>query len=96
MVDRLSLDTGVLREAGASLRSVASEFDGANATSDQIAAAVGHSALASTIRHFAHGWDDRRAGMVEQIAGLADACTGIGDSFDQLDTEFAAALKGDT
>lgn len=92
---RLRLDTGALCAAGTSLRSVASEFDGANATSDQAADAVGHAVLASAVRRFAHGWDDRRAGTVESIIALADACTGIGGSFDQLEHELAAALRGD-
>ncbi|MGN8244383.1 hypothetical protein ACTHAM_001286 [Cellulomonas soli] len=94
MSDRLTVDTAALREAGTSLRTVASEFDGANANSDDVASHVGHAGLADCLRDFAHGWDDRRGKMVESIAGLADACTGIGDGFEDLDAEFARALTG--
>jgi len=95
MGDRLTVDTAGLREAGAGLRTVAAEFDGANASSDVVADAVGHAELASAIRDFAHGWDDRRAEMVADIASLAEACSGIGDGFEDLDHAFAAALRGD-
>lgn len=96
MSGRLTVDTTALREAGTSLRSVATEFDRANVRSDTVADAVGHAGLASAVRDFAHGWDDTRADMVEGMAALADACTGIGEGFEELDTEFAAALRGES
>jgi uncharacterized protein YukE len=95
MGDRLTIDTAVLREAGASLRLVAAEFDDADAHSDAAAEVVGHQELASAVRDFAHGWDDRRAELVQDIASLAQACEGIGDGFEDLDRQFAAALRGD-
>ncbi|MBO9556330.1 hypothetical protein [Cellulomonas sp.] len=96
MGDVLKVDTAALREAGTSLRTVAAEFDRANAHSDDVASHVGHAGLSDAIKHFAHGWDDRRAKMVDSIAGLADACTGIGDGFEDLDREFAKALRGES
>jgi len=95
MGDRLTVDTARLRDAGAALRDVASEFDGANAHSDTAADAVGHDELASAVRDFAHGWDDRRAEVVQDVASLAQSCEGIGAGFEDLDTQFAAALRGD-
>lgn len=95
MADQLSLNTEELQTAGSNLRVVAQEFDSANANSDAAAEAVGHDGLADAIRDFAHGWDDRRAKMVDGIASLADACTGIGDGFEDLDKQFAAVLKGE-
>lgn len=95
MGDRLTVDTGALREAGSELRTVAEEFDAADARSDEVAAHVGHAELASAIRDFAHGWDDRRAEMVQDIASLAQSCEGIGGAFEDLDRQFAAALRGD-
>lgn len=90
----LALDTNDLQEAGRTLRTVASEFHHANAHSDAVANAVGHHDLHDAIHDFAHGWDDTRADMVDAIAGLADACKGIGDGFEKLDGDFAAALRG--
>ncbi|UZN03043.1 hypothetical protein [Cellulomonas sp. S1-8] len=91
----LRLDTDALISAGADLRLVARELDHATTRSDVVADAVGHDGLAAKVRDFAQGWDGRRAEMLEEIARLADACTGIGENFERLDTEFAAALRGD-
>ncbi|CAN5303741.1 hypothetical protein BH11ACT1_BH11ACT1_22220 [soil metagenome] len=91
----LLLDTTALRQAGSSLRVVAQEFNDANAHSAGLSDAIGHSGLAGAVRGFAVSWDDRRAEMVDSIAALATACTGIGEGFENLDTQFAAALRGD-
>lgn len=50
---------------------------------------------AEVVRSFAHNWDDRRAKMVEKIGTLAKSATGVGEAFEELDKEFAAALRGD-
>ncbi|MGH3875104.1 MAG: hypothetical protein ACRDSR_27005 [Pseudonocardiaceae bacterium] len=92
----LRVDTGLLRTAGEQLRVVATEFQQANANSDDAAEAVAHRGLADAIRSFAHNWDDRRAKMVERIGKLATSATGVGEAFEQVDDEFAAALRGDT
>ncbi|MFC0644092.1 hypothetical protein [Cellulomonas phragmiteti] len=92
---RLRLSTDELITVGTDLRTVAAELHDANLTSTVIADAVGHPALAERVRDFAHGWDGRRAEMLEEVARLADACTGIGESFERLDTQFAAALRDD-
>lgn len=94
MADRLKLDTVALRDAGANLRVVAQEFNDANANSDDVASSVGHPGLASCIEQFAHGWDDKRGKIVGMVTSLADSCTGIGEGFEGLDRDFAAALKG--
>ncbi len=91
----LRLSTDELIAVGTDLRTVARELEDADATSDTVAEAVGHAGLAGKVRDLAHGWDDHRAEMLEEIARLADACTGIGDNFERIDTEFAAALRGD-
>ncbi len=95
MADRLTLDTAVLVSAGSSLRTVAAEFDGANAGAESIGDALGHAGLADEVASFARGWDDRRATMLESIAFLAEACTGIGEGFEDLDAQFASALRGE-
>lgn len=91
----LRVDTSLLRTAGEQLRVVATEFHHANANSDDAADAIGHRGLADAVRSFAHNWDDRRAKMVEKIDTLAKSATGVGDAFEQVDTEFAAALRGE-
>lgn len=94
-MDRLRVDTGLLRETGSQLRVVANEFHNANANSDDVAAAVGHSELGEAVRSFAHNWDDTREKMIKEIGTLAKAATGVGEAFDQLEQEFAASLRGE-
>lgn len=94
MGDQLRVDTHVLIEAGRALRVVATEFAVANDRSDNAAAAVGHHALAGAVRAFAHDWDHRRAKMLEEIAGLAEATHGVGQGFEDLDRQLGAELRG--
>ena len=91
----LKLNTADLRQAGSDLRLVAQEFTNANANTTALSDALGHEELASRVRGFAYGWDDKREKMVETIASMAEACTGIGEGFEDLDAEFAAALRGE-
>jgi len=90
----LNIDTAVLREAGAQLRIVATEFVHANVRSDDVAEAVGHDRLAERIRDFAHNWDDKREQMVEGVGQLAEIASGVGEVFEQVETEFVKALEG--
>lgn len=94
-MDRLRVDTTMLRVAGQQLRVVATEFQQANANSDDAADAIGHGGLADAVRSFAHNWDDRRAKMVEKIGTLAKSAVTVGEAFEELDKQFAAALRGD-
>lgn len=95
MSGHLKLDTVALREAGSGLRLVAQEFDGANAATNDLTPAIGHDGLASKVRDFAYSWDDKREKMVGVIGALAEACTGIGEGFEDLDAQFAGALRGE-
>jgi hypothetical protein len=94
-MDTLRVDTALLRTAGTQLRVVAEEFQQANANSDDAAEAIGHPGLAEAVRSFAHNWDDRRAKMVEKIGTLATSATTVGEAFEELDKEFAAALRAE-
>ena len=85
----------MLRTAGQQLRVVAEEFQRANANSDDVAEVVGHRGLAEAVRSFAHNWGDHRAKMVEKIGALAESASAVGEAFEELDTEFAATLRGE-
>lgn len=92
----LEIDTDVLVEAGRSLRVVATEFEHANANSDRAAEAVGDDRLADRVRDFAHNWDDKRGKILKNIGTLAEAATGVGEAFEQLETDFVAATPQST
>ena len=95
MSESLQVDTVVLVDAGSQLRVVAAEFNSADDFAAQVAASVGHAGLADKVRESSTSWDDKRTKMFEQIGGLAEACSSIGDNFNQLDTAFAAAIRGE-
>ncbi|MFT4108298.1 hypothetical protein [Propionicimonas sp.] len=90
----LIVEVDAIRTMGNDLKSVAAEFDGANANSDVIADAVGHPGLAEEVRDFAHGWDDTRAKMVEAMKALGDAAITVADNWVDLDRQGADALTG--
>ena len=89
----LVVDTTVLSDLGSDLGRVATEFAEANVRSASIAAAVGHDRLSETVRSFAHGWDDTREDMVEQITFLSEAATTIAEVLVETDTELACSLE---
>jgi hypothetical protein len=89
------LDSAALRSTGETLRLVAKAFDAGATSAHDVAGAVGHPVLAGAVRGFEGSWDHTRADMVMSIGQLADACTGIGDSFVDLDTQLAAALRAE-
>ncbi|MGL5811275.1 MAG: hypothetical protein ACRCYQ_15145 [Nocardioides sp.] len=91
----LKLDTDFLCELGTDLRTVASEFEHANAHSDYVADAVGHGGLAERVRDFAHNWDDRRKKMMGNIQQLGESAYAVGDAFDQLEDELVRSLRGE-
>ncbi len=94
MAGTLKFDSAMLVSLGKNLRAVATEFDTAQDSADLIAGAVGHADLARKVKDFASQWDDKRAKMLESIAGLSEAATAGGEQFAQLDEDLAAALLG--
>lgn len=91
----LKVDLAALQTLSESLGIVAAEFEGANATSETIADAVGHDGLAQCVRDFADKWDDAREGMTENLKALADTSKAVSGAFTDLDGEFAKSLEGD-
>ena len=92
----VELDLARLNEAGVMLTTVKHEFEQASATSRGLADAVGHDGLAGALIDFADKWDDTREDMVANIGTLAEIAAGISNAFGQLDTEYAAALEGES
>ncbi|WP_205710908.1 hypothetical protein [Isoptericola sp. BMS4] len=88
----LRMDVAAVTELGESLSTVADEFEHANARSVGLAGAIGHEGLAEAVRSFAHGWDDKRATMTENLSSLAEAATAVATTFTDADSELARAL----
>lgn len=94
MSGQLRLDSAELQATASALRLIAREFADASARSGDLKEALGHPELAGQVHHFAVGWDDRRAAMVESVTAMAEACSAIGEQFEEIDVELAAVLRG--
>ncbi|MFC5381341.1 hypothetical protein [Aquipuribacter nitratireducens] len=90
----LDVDTDVLRDTGAALRVVATELDAATVHSHVVAEAVGHEGLAEALLDLTRSWRRRREEVLDGIAALAEAAAVAGETFEGLDSELAAALRG--
>ncbi|ADG74319.1 hypothetical protein Cfla_1421 [Cellulomonas flavigena DSM 20109] len=91
---RLTVGTALLTAAGRRLADLAQTFATANVTARELLPALGHQELAGVVGEHAIGWDDVRVGVVKDIGFLGEACGRIGDTFADLDTAFAAELRG--
>lgn len=87
----LDLDTEALRRAGSALADVAQAFAAANVTARDLRDVLGHDGLADALGGFALGWDDARAALVTDVEILADACTRVGEAFEDVDAQLAGA-----
>ena len=92
MTGTLRVNTTTVRDVATDLTTVHSELTDADARSQDVADAVGHSGLGDSLRRFATAWDDRRSEIADQITGLREAATAIADSFEDTDNELANAL----
>lgn len=91
---RLVVDSEGLHTAGARLAELAHVFATANVTARDLGAALGHQHVGDVVAQFAMGWDEVRIGMVKDIGFLGEACGRIGGTFEELDAQFAAQLRG--
>lgn len=91
---RLVVDSEGLHAAGARLAELAHTFATANVTARDLNAALGHQEVSDVVAQFAMGWDEIRIGVVKDIGFLGEACGRVGDTFEALDTQFAAQLRG--
>lgn len=75
------------------LAAIASEFEGADDFSDDVAAAVGHDELHGKVRDFAHKWNDKRKEMTAAVTALQGQIKSISEAFTKVDSELAKALE---
>ncbi|MCG2806509.1 hypothetical protein [Propionicimonas sp.] len=90
----MQVEVDAIAKLGEDLKSVAAEFESANADSDSIAEAVGHAELAEVVRSFAHGWDDKREKMVKAMKALGEAATQVAQTWTDFDQQGADTLNG--
>lgn len=92
----IRVDVGALGTIGASARTIALEFEGANTNSNTIAGAVGHGGLSQTVRGFAHDWDDKRQKFIDALKAFSDGSLAVADAWIKFDQDGANTLNGQT
>ena len=93
--ETMIIEVDTIAALGSSAGTIATEFEGANAESDTIAAAVGHSGLSKSVHDFAHGWDDKRKKMTDALKAMSQAATAVADTWKDFDEQGADALRGE-
>jgi hypothetical protein len=94
-MDRIEIDRAAIASLGHNLGILSQAFNDANTRADTIAAAVGHSNLSSTVRDFAHKWDDKRQKITDAVTALSQASTEVANAWGEMDQEGANALRGE-
>jgi hypothetical protein len=92
----LELDFHRLIDLKNDLESVVQEFTNADDFSDDVATATGQDDLASEVRSFASGWNNKRQAMLSDVENLQSQIQAITDGFTQVDTGLAKALASDS
>lgn len=90
----MQVEVEAIAKLGEDLIAVATEFDAANAKSNEIADAVGHPELAQAVKDFAHGWDDKREKIAKATRALGDAATQVAKTWKDFDQQGADTLNG--
>ncbi|MBD7956951.1 hypothetical protein H9651_04830 [Microbacterium sp. Sa4CUA7] len=91
----LKLDFAELRRSAGTAERIATDFAGAERIAGETAAATGHDRLAGTVREFGDKWDIARGELQENLRQVADYLGAVIDTFTDLDTDLAAAVKGE-
>lgn len=89
---KLSVDTTAVASLGQNLATVRSSLEGASASSEALAAMVGHQPLAAVISDFAGQWDDRRTELMEQLDALKEKASAVAEAFEDVDNQLAKSL----
>ena len=91
-LDKIQVDTQLLRDSGHALSTIESEFTNANQHSDVLAEAVGDDQLADRVRNFTKNWDQHRKELVEQIGSLKKIILDGADNLESADSQLADKL----
>ncbi|WP_371164448.1 hypothetical protein ABYF32_01935 [Buchananella felis] len=94
VLQSIRVDVGALGTIGASAKTIALEFEGANTNSNTIAGAVGHGGLSQTVRGFAHDWDDKRQKFIDALKAFSEASLAVADAWIKFDQDGANTLNG--
>ncbi len=88
----LKIDVSEVLASASSADRIAGDFGGAERIADETADYTGHDGLAGKVRDFGGKWDVARGKLEENLTFIAEYLRAVVDTFDDLDTDLAAAL----
>jgi|GEM_PF-1239673 len=88
-MDRLVVDTTVLRRIANDITLISVELTDATFTTSEVAGAVGDSQLAHRLETFMSTWSVARARLLRALEGLDDAARSIAQKFEDADADLA-------
>ena len=89
----LKIDASELRGSASRAERIAGDLRSAERIADETAGYTGHDGLADKVRDFGGKWDIARGKLDENLTFIADYLRAIVDTFDDLDTDLASAIK---
>ncbi len=89
----LKIDVGEVLSSASRAERIAGDFSTAERIADETAGYTGHDGLAGKVRDFGGKWDIARGKLEDNLTFIADYLRAVVDTFEDLDTDLAAAVQ---
>ncbi|KXC06338.1 hypothetical protein [Microbacterium hominis] len=89
----LKIDVSEVLSSASRAERIAADFSTAERIADETAGYTGHDGLAGKVRDFGGKWDIARGKLEDNLTFIADYLRAVVDTFEDLDTDLAAAVQ---
>ena len=89
----LKIDVSEILSSASRAERIAGDFSTAERIADETAGYTGHDGLAGKVRDFGGKWDIARGKLEDNLTFIADYLRAVVDTFEDLDTDLAAAVQ---
>ncbi len=89
----LKIDVSEVLSSASRAERIAGDFSTAERIADETAGYTGHDGLAGKVRDFGGKWDIARGKLEDNLTFIADYLRAVVDTFEDLDTDLAAAVQ---
>ncbi|QRY40627.1 hypothetical protein JVX92_14310 [Microbacterium hominis] len=89
----LKIDVSEVLSSASRAERIAGDLSTAERIADETAGYTGHDGLAGKVRDFGGKWDIARGKLEDNLTFIADYLRAVVDTFEDLDTDLAAAVQ---
>ncbi len=89
----LKIDVSEVLSSASRAERITGDFSTAERIADETAGYTGHDGLAGKVRDFGGKWDIARGKLEDNLTFIADYLRAVVDTFEDLDTDLAAAVQ---